>query len=274
MLKLIKAILRDECGTTLAMTRKVSNTLITSSGFNTNWDEIEAVVNGNIDGDNFGADAVAAVNLNPDVVRTNYGLIQHTDGSLYVDVSDTNPCLELSDGGLRVKVDGSSIERAAGGLQVKAGGITAAMLAGTITDNLLSQITTASKVSGTSFTGLASIPAGAGVIPAANIPDYSYIGTRVDKSSSYGAQVAATAGIVTVKIYRDTSTNRGIAEILTDAAATPTTSLAKIDCGWTGAANEAGQDSSVSVPVKKGDYWMVSWNGIGTITVSWTPLGT
>ena len=34
----------------------------------------------------------------------------------------------------------------------------------------LAQITTAGKVSGTALTGLASIPAGAGIIPAANLP--------------------------------------------------------------------------------------------------------
>ena len=39
-----------------------------------------------------------------------------------------------------------------------------------ITDSNLSQITSANKVSGTALTGLASISAGAGVIPAANVP--------------------------------------------------------------------------------------------------------
>lgn len=38
-----------------------------------------------------------------------------------------------------------------------------------IVDTKLAQITTANKVHGTSITGLASLPAGAGVIPAANI---------------------------------------------------------------------------------------------------------
>lgn len=48
--------------------------------------------------------------------------------------------------------------------------ITNADLAGSIADSKLNQITTASKVHGSSLTGLASIPAGAGVIPSANIP--------------------------------------------------------------------------------------------------------
>jgi hypothetical protein len=69
----------------LSMTRKTANTLITATGFNSNWDEIEAVINA-LTVDNFADDCITAVKLNSDVVRTNYGLAQHTDGSLYVDV--------------------------------------------------------------------------------------------------------------------------------------------------------------------------------------------
>ena len=86
MFKLLLQILKDEFGGTLAITRKTANTLITASGFNTNYDEIEAVVNGGIEAGNIAADAVNALKLNSDVVRANYGLLQHTDGSLYVDV--------------------------------------------------------------------------------------------------------------------------------------------------------------------------------------------
>lgn len=71
--------------TALSITRKTANTLITATGFNINYDEIEAIVNA-LTADNLGADCVTAVKLNSDVVRTNYGLAQHTDGSLYVDV--------------------------------------------------------------------------------------------------------------------------------------------------------------------------------------------
>ncbi len=86
-----------------------------------------------------------------------------------IDLSDTNPSLEVSDGGVRVKVDNASIERAAGGINVKALGITNAMLAGSIADSKLNQITTASKVSGAALTSLGSIPVGAGQIPVARI---------------------------------------------------------------------------------------------------------
>jgi len=72
--------------------------------------------------------AVELAKIGSDLVRADYGLSQHTDESLQIDPSDTNPCIELTDGGVRVKVDDSTIERAAGGLQVKDAGIGAAKL--------------------------------------------------------------------------------------------------------------------------------------------------
>jgi hypothetical protein len=70
---------------------------------------------------------------------------------------------------LKVNVDGSSIEISSNALRVKAGGVTNAMLAGSIADTNLNQITTASKVSGAAVTSLASLPAGAGLVPTANL---------------------------------------------------------------------------------------------------------
>jgi hypothetical protein len=74
---------------------------------------------------------------------------------------------------------------------VKAADIEAAAA---IPDSKLAQITTASKVSGAALTSLASIPAGAGVIPAANVP--AVFGGKVlqasrDISAASGDQVIA-----------------------------------------------------------------------------------
>src|SRR3990167_10165713 len=124
MFKFLAQILFDESAATLAITTKSSNTLITASGFNTNWSQIEAVVNA-LEADNISADAVTAAKLNADVVRSGFGLVQHTDGSLYVDLADTNPGLEVNaDGGLRIKAYGIA-QRTANGLEV---GRTADML--------------------------------------------------------------------------------------------------------------------------------------------------
>lgn len=61
-----------------------------------------------------------------------------------------------------------------------------------IVDSKLEQITTASKVSGTSLTGLASIPAGAGVIPSANIPTASVYVDRGNPSADDFTAVSFT----------------------------------------------------------------------------------
>ena len=101
MLKLFWKILKDEFGGTLAITRKTSGTVATAAAQNSNADEIEAVVNGAIEAANIANDAVTAVKLNSDVLRANYGLAQHTDGTLYIDLHAT-PGLEFSGGKLRV----------------------------------------------------------------------------------------------------------------------------------------------------------------------------
>jgi len=103
MFKLLLRIFLDQMGTTLAITRKTSGTVITAGGFNTNYDEIEAVVNA-LTSVNYAADSVLAAALGSDVVNANNGLKQESNGSLSVDPSDTNPSLEISDGGLRVLV--------------------------------------------------------------------------------------------------------------------------------------------------------------------------
>jgi len=110
------------------------------------------------------------------------GLGQNVDGSLEVKVSASgaiiissdalqinleasNPSLQISSNelglkfdpagalskvaaGVKVNVDDSSIEIASNALRVKAAGITNAMLAGSIEDSKLNQITTANKVAG------------------------------------------------------------------------------------------------------------------------------
>jgi len=139
-----KDIWVDENGVTLATTYSFSaNTLIVAAQFNTNFTDIEAVVNA-LTADNLAADCVGKVALATDVIRAGYGLVQHTDGALYVDVSDTNPSLEISDGGLRVLVDDSTIERTASGLAIKDDGVT--------TDSIKDANVTAAKLASDSVT--------------------------------------------------------------------------------------------------------------------------
>lgn len=85
-------------------------------------------------------DQVTLAKIGSDLARADKGLSQHTDQSLQVDPSDTNPGLELADGGVRAKVDDTTIERAAGGVQVKDAGISQAKLKTT-----LGEVSTASS---------------------------------------------------------------------------------------------------------------------------------
>ena len=84
------------------------------------------------------------------------------------------------------------------------------------------------------------------------------MGAWVDKSSSYGAQQAATDGFVVVWLVSS------LASGFTDGNADPTTKRC---------AAEATNGNSFTMPVKKNDYWKVVLDSGLTITVYWIPLG-
>ncbi len=282
MFKLLLQILKDQIGVTLAITRVTANTLITAGATNNRADEVEAVVNA-LTSANFAADSVLAAALGSDVVRAGYGLIQNSDGSLYVDLSDTNPGLELTDGGIRVASDESSIERFASGLRVKALGITNAMLAGLIdlTTKVVGILSTALGGTGSSANANAAggvvVPVGAinsangAVVLDANskIP-VGQLGAWVDKSASYGAQQAATDGIVIAIINTNTGSSGVYGYGYTDVNANPTTVRGKLSGNAT--INSSG---TITMPVKKGDYWKITNGDIGgtVVSVYWIPLG-
>ena len=80
-----------------------------------------------------------------------------------------NNGLKLTGNSMSVAYDNSSIGIVSNLLAVKASGITNTMLAGSIADSKLLQITTASKVSGAAITLLSSVPSGAGILPTTNL---------------------------------------------------------------------------------------------------------
>ncbi len=109
--------------------------------------------------------------------------------------------------------------------------------------------------------------------------DLKPLGASVDKSASYGAQVAATDG--TVEGYL-TLTVGGAGEghanldAYTDSAADPTTIKQSIVFYEDGSHEYVGQafGASFSMTVKKGEYWKVVVSGHGTVKVFWRPLGS
>ena len=105
-----------------------------------------------------------------------------------------NDGLAIKSTELGVDYDDSSIGIVSNQLAVKSLGITNGMLAGSIADSKLSQITTASKVHGSSITGLASVPSGAGVIPPANLGSGTPDDTKFLRGD--GAWIATSGGDV------------------------------------------------------------------------------
>ena len=81
-----------------------------------------------------------------------------------------------------------------GASEIKSDSITNTEInsAAAIVDTKLAQITTASKVSGAALTSLASIPAGAGVIPEANLPVVAVTGKTGNFTKSNGTTTTDT----------------------------------------------------------------------------------
>lgn len=95
------------------------------------------------------------------------------------------------------------------------------------------------------------------------------LGAWVDKSASYGAQQAATDGFVLVTIHNNTPTGARC-QAYTDANANPTTLRGQIY------GNDTINDgATITMPVRKGDYWKVILTGSPTIdALYWIPLGS
>lgn len=88
--------------------------------------------------------------------------------------------------------------------------------AAAIADSKLAQITTASKVSGTALTSLSSVPSGAGVIPAVNLPN-SIADSHLATISTAGKVSGAALTSLT-----STPSGAGVIPIANLASGTPT----------------------------------------------------
>jgi len=107
----------------------------------------------------------------------------------------TIPGAKLANGAIKTKLtaeaDGNKLttaEMAAAAAITNAqlaGSIAATKLAGSIPDSKLTQIVTASKVSGAALTELASVPAGAGILPVANLGTTPGAGKFLDGTGAF-----------------------------------------------------------------------------------------
>lgn len=133
-----------------------------------------------------------------------------------------NGGLELTGNEIGVNTDDSSIEKdGTGNLQVKAAGVTNAMLAGSIADSKLSQITTVSKVSGAALTSLASIPAGAGQVPIANMATGAPTGSKFVRDDGVLAVPAGSgAGVATINYVKALTSDQSSTAVTNTVAET------------------------------------------------------
>jgi hypothetical protein len=123
----------------------------------------------------------------------------------------------------------------------------------TLTATVSGTLILANNISG-AFTGIISSSA-------------KILGSWVDKSASYGAQQAVSDGFVLV--ISGGGTNQDISAY-SDSAADPTTKRGWIRYFNAGESNNA---STITMPVKKNDYWKVVLDAGSAITVYWIPLG-
>lgn len=153
-----------------------------------------------------------------------------------------------------------------------------------IVDTKLATISTAGKVDGSALTNLANIPAGAGTIPAVNVPSAA-VGQLSAPARSLGTNYQNTTGknlivYATIELTRGssaTSGNHGTATAYMDTNSSPTTVVASAAStqGTTGANNEDYQKQKITLMfiVPNNSYYRITGTSSGTgsaTLISWT----
>lgn len=152
-----------------------------------------------------------------------------------------------------------------------------------IADTKLAQITTASKISGAALTLLPNIPAGAGVVPIANLASGTPTGSKFIRDDGTLQAITGLLGSWSTKsittVYQaatdlfvsvTATATAGSISIITDSAAIPSTTRV------TGGGNGSGAASiGASCLVKKNDYYEVTKAGdTSAISIFIIPIGS
>lgn len=144
-----------------------------------------------------------------------------------------------------------------------------------IVDTKLATISTAGKVDGAALTNLANIPAGAGLIPVANVPSAG-VGQLSSPARSLGTNYQNTTGknlivYASIECSRGTSAtngNHGTATAYMDSTSTPTTIVAQgaSTQGATGANNEDWQKQVIPLVfiVPNNSYYRITGTSAGS----------
>ena len=153
------------------------------------------------------------------------GVDTYADNSILGDDINTSAAIPYSKLSLSNSIVNADINSSAAIAYSKltlTGAVLNADLAGSIADTKLSQITTASKVHGTSITGLASLPAGAGVVPVANLGSGSPSSANFLRGDGAFATVNNTSNTIfsfsgshLARIYQGSTSNPAFPQTLT-----------------------------------------------------------
>lgn len=143
-----------------------------------------------------------------------------------------------------------------------AGKVNVSALVGSIANSLLAQLVNAGLVSGAALVNLDSIPAGAGLVPIANIG--SLFGASVSKNIGTTYQ-ATTDGIVTALVSANSAGNAGYVRGFTDSNSSPSTLMGQASvCSPNSAqADHTVLYNSFSMRVKNNDYYVVNTGVFG-----------
>lgn len=144
-----------------------------------------------------------------------------------------------------------------------------------IVDTKLATISTAGKVDGAAFTNLPNIPAGAGLIPVANVPSAG-VAQLTSPARSLGTNYQNTSGknliiYATIEVERGSSAangNHGTVTAYMDTTSTPTTVVGSVAStqGQTGANNEDWQKQKIMIVfiVPNNSYYRLTATSAGT----------
>ncbi len=208
-MNLLLDILLDEQGGTLAITRKTANTLATAAGMNTNYAEIEAIVNGDIDATNIEDGAITAAKLATDAVET----LKIKDANVTTaKIADSNvTTAKIADANVTAaKLASDAVETA----KIKDAAVTTAKLADTYLTNTLHDTTTRHPLT-VGGTGAATAAGAYTNIVVPKVYDSGYfaiaIGTSYAKTHSLG-----TTKVMVQVYFSDSSDGSGFVTMTGD----------------------------------------------------------
>lgn len=161
---------------------------------------------------------------------------------------------------------------------VTAGKVNVSALVGNIANTLLNQLVQAGLVSGASLVNLINIPAGAGIIPLANIG--GLLQTPVAKNIGTTYQ-ALTDGVVTAFVTANSAGAAGYVQGFTDPSTSPVTlgGQASAQNPATGQADHTAKYGSFQMFVQKNNYYVVNTGVFGgasspSVSMTFMPMGS